>query len=131
VINALKQTRAFGNKTRKYLHFSMLPHLYALIKIHTSGYPIHAIDSDIGSPTEKLTRYLLPILNPLVCQTDTYLKYSQAFINKIKDRVIPNGTLIGRLDVTNLFTTTHVNETLKILKSKLEEDTSLKDRTHL
>jgi hypothetical protein len=58
------------------------------------------------------------------------VKNSQDFINKIKDRVIPHGTLIGSLDVTNLFTTTPVDETLEILKSRLEEDTSLKDRTH-
>jgi hypothetical protein len=45
--------------------------------------------------------------------------------------VIPNGTLIGRLDVTNLFTTMPVDETLEILKSNLEEDTSRKDRSHL
>jgi hypothetical protein len=66
-----------------------------------------------------------------VGQTDTYVKNSQDFINKIKDRVIPNGTLIGSLNVTNLFTTTPGNETLEILKSNLEEDTYLKDKTHL
>jgi hypothetical protein len=133
VVNAVKHTRAFDDKTRRYItpQFSKPPHMYALVKIHKAGYSIHPIVSGIGSPTEKLARYLLPSLNPLVGQTDTYVKNSQDFINKIKDRVIPNGTLIGSLDVTNLFTTTPVDKTLEILKSRLEEDTSLKDRTHL
>jgi hypothetical protein len=85
VINAVKQTKAFDDKTRRYIspQFSKPPHMYALVKIHKRGYPIRPIVSGIGSPTEQLARYLLPILNILVGKTDTYEKNSHDFINNI------------------------------------------------
>jgi hypothetical protein len=85
VINAVKQTRAFECKTRRYIspQFSKPPHMYELVKTHKPGYPIRPIVSGIGSPTEKLDRYLFPIHNPLEGHTDTYEKNSQDFINKI------------------------------------------------
>jgi hypothetical protein len=45
--------------------------------------------------------------------------------------MIPNGTLTGSLDIINHFTTTNWDDSLEILKSRLEEDTSFKDTTRL
>jgi hypothetical protein len=98
--------------------------------VHKPGFPIRPIVSGIDSPTQRLTRYLLPILNPLVGKTQTYVKNSEHLIQKVTDFVVPPGAVLGSFDVVNLFTTTPVPETLDFLERKLRADASLKERTH-
>jgi hypothetical protein len=42
-----------------------------------------------------------------------------------------DGKIVGNFDVVSLFTTTLVDKSLSIVKVKLQEDITLKDRTNL
>lgn len=133
VTNLIRKTKVLTDQERRWLipQNSKPPHIYALVKVHKANYPLRPIVSGIGSPCHKLARFLVNILNPLVGNTATFIKNSQDFINKIQGRTIPDGALIGSFDVTNLFTTTPVEEALKIARERLQADTSLKNRTPL
>jgi hypothetical protein len=105
--------------------------MYGLVKVHKPNYPIRPIVSSINSPCQHLARFLLPILNPLVGTTSTFILNSQHFIEQIKNLDINEKKIMGSFDVVNLFTTTPVDKTLSIVKAKLQEDVTLPDRTNL
>ncbi len=50
------------------------PHLYGLPKIHKPLIPLRPIVSSIDSPTCKLSKFLVPILNPLFGCREFYVK---------------------------------------------------------
>jgi hypothetical protein len=128
VIDVIKRTNEFDDKTRRQLtpQNSKPPHIHGLVKVHKPGYPIRHIVSCIYVSTQKIARYIVPILNSLVGKTNTYVKNLQDFIHKISGLDIPAGSIIGSFDVLNFFTTTPIHSTLVILKHKLEEDVAFK-----
>jgi hypothetical protein len=71
IATAIKQSKKFDAKTIILLtpQFSKAPHIYSLIKEHKTSFPITPIVSGIDSPTQRLAKYLLPVLNPLVRKT--------------------------------------------------------------
>ena len=112
-------------------HHSKPPHLYGLPKIHKPEIPLRPIISSIEAPCHLLSKYLLKIINPLAGNTDSFIKNSQHFIEKIRQTNINNNTLMVSFDVVSLFTNVPVDKTLTILKSKLENDRFLHNRTKL
>jgi hypothetical protein len=110
--------------------WSKNPHMYGLVKVHKLNYPVRPIVSFINSPCQSLARFPLPILNPLVGKSPTFIQNSQQFIERIK---MNEGKIVGsfEFDVVSLFTTTPVDKSLTIVKVKLQEDITLKDRTNL
>ena len=64
-------------------------------------------------------------------KTNSYIKNSAEFVNKIKGTILPPGTILASFDVVNLFTTTTPDAALVALKEKLENDLTLHDRTAL
>lgn len=87
--------------------------------------------SSIGSPTYELSRFLLPILNPLFGQSDTYVKNSQHFLDRLETIRINSNSLMVSYDVSSLFTNVPVSEMLSIVSGKLQADTSLHLRTKI
>jgi hypothetical protein len=79
--------------------------MYGLNKVHMLNYPVRPIVSSIDSPCQRLARFLLPILNPLVGKSPTYIQNSQQFIERIKNLQMNDGKIMGRFDVVSLFTT--------------------------
>ena len=45
-------------------HYSKLPHIYGLPKIHKDGIPLKPIVSNRGSACHPLSRFLVEIINP-------------------------------------------------------------------
>ena len=120
-------------KTRKFLtpYHSKPPHLYGLPKVHKKDYPLRPIVSSIGSPTYNLEKFLLEILKPLAGKTNSHIKNSQDFINKIKTTTIKEGEIQVSFDIVSLFTNVPTNEAIAIVKKRLEQDTKLPERTNL
>jgi hypothetical protein len=64
------------------------------------------IVSCIDSPCQKLSRYLLPILNPLNNSTRSFVLNSQKFVKEIINIEIEDGAILCSFDVVNFFITT-------------------------
>ena len=101
------------------------PQIYFLPKIHKDvvpppGRPIVSANS---CPTENISAFIDMFLNPLVKNSDHYIKDTTDFVRKIKEigKVEPN-TILGSLDVSSLYTNIPNNEglnaTLNILQSE-------------
>ena len=133
VCTVIKKSREFDDVTRRRISpsYSKPPHMYGLIKIHKENYPVRPIVSSIGSPCQALAKYLVPLLNPVIGKSRSYIKNSSDFVNRIKDRTLPPGTILASFDVVNLFTTTPPDAALETLQEKLKVDSTLKDRTNL
>ena len=102
-----------------------------LPKIHKPNTPLRPIVSCINSPTHPLAKYLLNILNPLVGNTDFYIKNSSHFLEELSQiNLNPNDTLVS-FDVVSLFTNVPVDKTPNIVRYELENDINLGERTTL
>lgn len=78
--------------------------------------------SAINSPTHALARYLATKLRPLSGNTDSYIRDSCDFVNKIKSLRLCEGDILVSFDVVSLFTKVPVDGVLEILRDKLPTD---------
>ena len=85
----------------------------------------------IGSPCYLTVKELVRILTPLVGQTDTNVKSSAHFVQLVQNTEIHNEDLLVTFDVDSLFTKVPIDETLKIITKKVEEDETSEKRTIL
>ena len=94
-----------------------LPYMYGLPKTHKVGSPLRPIISNVGSVTYKLSKWLANHLAPAVgASSDSYIRNSQDFCEKVKDLTIPAGSRLVSFDVESLFTMVPVDETIKYLE---------------
>ena len=108
---------------------SYLPQLYGLPKLHKPNIPLRPIVSSIGSTTYQLAKELTRVLSPLRGQTDSYIKNSHHFVQKISSLSLGSTDIMVSFDVKSLFTKVPIVECLDIIKQRLEEDDTLADRT--
>jgi hypothetical protein len=96
IASLIKKSTEFDAHTRRLLtpKFSKPPHIYGLIKIHKENFPIHPIVSGIDSPCYQLAKYLFPILNPLVDNTDSYIKNTSEFVEKVSTKTLTRKYLV-------------------------------------
>ena len=93
--------------------------------------PLRPIVASRGSITYGVARYIADILSPLVGKTPRHLNNSTDLVNKLKDiRLEPDESLVS-FDVSALFTSVSVEESLEIIREKLASDPTLGDRTSL
>ena len=78
-----------------------------------------------------ITNYLAYILSPLVGNSCHHVLNSQSFVESIKHERVEDDEELRSYDVTALFTSVPVDKALTIIRSRLEDDESLKDRTKL
>jgi hypothetical protein len=92
---------------------SRTPQLYLLPKIHkgTLPPPGRPIMSANGCPTERISQFVDHFLQPLVKETESYIKDTTHFLQKITTLgTLPPGTLLVTLDVTSLYTNIPIDE---------------------
>jgi hypothetical protein len=106
------------------------PKLYGQPKIHKKEMPLRPIVSGVGSMTHKAAAVLAEILTPLVGKSEHHVKNSKEFATKIRELEIPPANSMISYDVTALFTSIPVEDALAAVKTKLEEDDTLSQRTH-
>ena len=107
---------------------SKSPQIYGLPKIHKDNTPIRPIVNTIGSPTYHLAKHLCYILSLLVGNTNSYIRNSTHFVNKISALHLD---MMDSFDVKSLFTMVPIEDSLTIIKDRLSVDKELEERTSL
>ena len=107
------------------------PKFYGLPKIHKANRPLRPIVSSIGSITYNCAKELSKILSPMVGKTPYHITNSQDFVSKIRNERVEDDEEMRSYDVTALFTSVPVDRAVDVIKLKLEQDSSLSDRTNM
>ena len=116
-------------RSRFTAQHSYTPQLYGLPKIHKPDIPLRPIVASIGSATYNLEKELARIISPLRGKTDSYVRNSKDFVQKIRDINIHDSEIMVSFDVKSLFTKVPMDEALEIIQEKLKNDETLEDRT--
>ena len=82
---------------------ALSPRLYGLPKMHKPDVPLQPIVSAIGSPTYNLAKHLTDLLRLYIRQTETFVRDSSHFLEKIGGLVLQRGDLMVSFDVVSLF----------------------------
>jgi len=88
------------------------------------------IVSFTGSPTYNLSKEIARLLNPLVGNSDYYVRNSSAFANDICSKRIDTEEIMVSFDVVSLFTKIPVDLAVQVARQRLERWDGLKDFTH-
>ena len=107
------------------------PRLSGLPKVHKIGVPLRGVVSTVGSPFEKLSRYLIPVLGMIQRWSGLYVKNSRELKEKVKSWRIDKNEVLVRYDVKNLYPSIPINEALKLVEKLLKENKTLKNITNL
>ena len=107
LINELYHGSFTDGMTKKWLCQApmrpRIPVFYTLTKIHKPRPVGRPIISGCDGPTEKLSRFVDKILQPIAQQQKSYLKDTTDFINFIEKTKLPEGVILVSMGVTNLY----------------------------
>ena len=109
LIQELVKDKQISAKCADYLYLPKprTPQLYLLPKIHKNKSPVpgRPIVSGNSSPTERISQLADHFLQPLVQQTQSYVRDTTDFLCKIEDvqDLLP-GTILCTIDVASLYT---------------------------
>ena len=96
------------------------PNLHPFIKLHKQGNPIRPLINFKTAPAYNLAKYIDSLIKEkLDMFTDTSIKNTYDFIEKINKIKIEPGYKMISLDVKNLYTSIPKHETVNFLKNKL------------
>ena len=98
-------------------HYSKLPHIYGLPKIHKDGIPLRPIVNNRGSACHPLNCFLAEIINPLTGKSSSYVKNSAHFVERISDALIHSNQMVS-LDVSESAVKVPTDETLVAVRNK-------------
>ena len=111
-------------------HYSKLPHIYGLPKIHKDDISLRPVVSNRGSACHPLSCFLVEIISPLTAKSSSYVKNSAHFVERISDAAIHSNQMVS-LDVVSLFTKVPTDETLAVVWNKLAADPLREERTSI
>ena len=136
LINMLKNIKAetgMQDNTYKKMYptGASPPKFYGLPKIHRKNIPLRPIVSSIGSVSYGVAKELSKIIKPLMGCSIHHVQNSTQFAEEMKRNRIEQVECITSYDVTALFTSIPVPSTLDIIRSKLEHDADLSNRTSM
>ena len=110
---------------------SQPPRIYGLPKIHKPEVPLRPIVSCIGAPSYHLSKHITSLISPLSGRTDSYVRNSRHFVEIMKDVCIDADEMLVSFDVSSLFTNVPIDEAVRVIRGRLQEDETLEDRTTL
>ena len=112
---------------------SKTPNMYFLPKIHKTNNLGRPIVSSIGSPTAKISRFLLILhLEKIVNEIKSHIKDTSDFSNKIETITdLPENTILVTMDVKSLFTNIPNTEGINAVAKALENQMDLKIPTRV
>ena len=133
VLKILRNEKAVGRTEYEAMRpsASRPPMIYGLPKVHKDNIPLRPIVSCIGSPTYRLAKHLVHIIGPLAGQTPSFVKNSRHFVEIVRGETIDSEEKLVSFDVESLFTNVPVEESITIIKRRLQEDNAVEERTTL
>jgi hypothetical protein len=102
-----------------------------LPKIHKANVPLRPIVSCRGTPLYNTAKLVARVIKPLVGKSSHHVENSQDLIKKLRNVNVSDNEIMASFDVTALFTNVPIKESIEIIRQRLMEDTTLKDRTNL
>ncbi len=108
-----------------------IPRIYGTPKIHKPGNKVRPIVDYTGTIGYQTSRALADILSPLVGGTEYHVKNSKHLSESLAEVLIEEDEIFNSHDVVSLFTNTPIDESLNIIKERLESDKTLNKRTLL
>ena len=100
---------------------SQRPKLYGLPKTHKSGCPLRPILSMTNAPQQKLAKFLVKVLDPVLQKFSTYVTPDTFhFVKSLKNLSVPvDNVFMCSFDVKSLFTNVPLTEVIDICKDQL------------
>ena len=117
----------------KYLYptSGATPRLYCTPKIHKANNPLRAIVDYTGSIGYKTSRALADLLGPLFGTAEHHVKNSEELAEELSSVTLEQEDIFNSHDGVSLFIKTPIQETLTIIRERLDKDQDLKKRTNL
>ena len=132
-LQELKNAGAISELKYKQLYptSSTIPRFYGLPKVHKSGAPLRPIVASRGSLTYNIARYVADILSPIVGKNGFALKNSAEMVKELKECHLDETDVLVSFDVTALFTSVPVDQSLDVIYDRLCSDDTLSNRTNM
>ena len=93
--------------------------------------PLRPIMSSRGSITYGVEKELAGIMCLLVGQSPHHLRNTQQFVHQIQQAKLEPGEVMASFDVKALFTSVPVDPSIQIVQQKLQQDSTLPNRTSM
>ncbi|XP_078370299.1 uncharacterized protein LOC144654063, partial [Oculina patagonica] len=119
----MNRDKIISDETKRYLiQTDPKPgRFYILPKVHKQGNPGRPIVSSNSHPTERISQFVDYHLKPLVQNTDSFIKDTTHFLNKLKQLGrLPQNALLVTLDVSSLYTNIPHNEGINACRQFLD-----------
>ena len=99
-----------------------IPKLYALPKIHKPGNKMRQISSFNNSPVEKLAKWLVREFSTFQKFDSFSINNSFELVDKLQNVELSENEILVSFDVTALFPSIPINETLKVIENWLKDN---------
>ena len=109
----------------------MIPLFYALIKTHKTGHPIRPIVSFIDSPSYNVAKFISKLLTPFTDKSTHKLQNGYDLKHKLKEIKIPGSYKMVSFDVKALFTSIPQDFAQECLKTFLQSNNGIFQKTKL
>ena len=107
------------------------PAIRGSIKHHKPGFPLRPIVSSIGSALYNTSKFLSDILSPIQNHNGYSVLNSSKFAKEVANMEISDDEVMVSFDVVSLFTAIPVDKACEYIRSKLNNDNTLRFRTSL
>ena len=132
-LTKLKKDGKIMEDQYKYLYptSEATPRLYCTPKIHKANNSLRPIVDYTGSIGYNASRALADLLEPLVGTTEHHVKNSKELAEESSSVTLEQEDIFNSHDVVSVFTKTPIQETLTIIRERLDKDQDLKKKTNL